>query len=84
MTDLKVVQLKPEGYSDPIKALKSAIEMMESGEIEPCETGALVLMGKNGAIETYGFGPKSDDLQVLGLLRLGEQVIIDGSFPKGG
>tara|TARA_R110001606_G_scaffold30344_1_gene93795 strand:- start:38234 stop:38491 length:258 start_codon:yes stop_codon:yes gene_type:complete len=80
MTDLKVVQLKQEGYKDPIAAMRHILEQMEAGEYEPCDVGVLVMMGRNGAVETFGFGPKSDDLQALGLLRLGEQVIIDSAF----
>lgn len=82
--DLKVVQLKQDGYKDAISALKNIIEQLESGELQPCETGALVMVGKDGGLDAFGFGPKSDDLQVIGAFRLGEQVIIDAAFPKGG
>lgn len=75
--DLKVVQFQQEGYKDAIGALKIIVEQLESGELEACETGALVIMGKGGAVETFGFGPKSDELQVLGALRLGEQVVTE-------
>lgn len=80
MPDLKVVELKQEGYKDAVSALKSVIEMLESGELEPCETGALVMLGKGGGVETFGFGPKSDDLQLIGLFRLGEQVILESAL----
>lgn len=80
MTDLKVVQLQRDGSRDAVTVLKKIIEQLESGELEPCETGALVMLSTEGAVETFGFGPKADDLQVLGLFRLGEQVIIDSSL----
>ncbi|PWU30719.1 hypothetical protein DK254_00255 [Pseudomonas sp. RW407] len=80
MTDLKVVPIKRDGYSDAIDALKNIIAQLESGEIEPCETGCVVLMGKNGTLDTLGFGPKSDDLQVIGLLEMGKQVILEAAM----
>jgi hypothetical protein len=82
--DLKVVPFQQEGYKDAISALKNIVEQLESGELDACETGALVLISKGGAVDTFGFGPKSDDLQVIGAFRLGEQVIVDAAFPKGG
>tara|TARA_Y100000748_G_scaffold289141_1_gene274701 strand:+ start:701 stop:955 length:255 start_codon:yes stop_codon:yes gene_type:complete len=80
MTDLKVVQLKQEGYKDPATALRYILEQLESGEIQPCDIGVLVMMDREGGVETFGFGPKSDDLQTLGLRRLGEQIVIDTAF----
>lgn len=82
--DLKVVQFQQEGYKDALTALKDIVSQLESGELEAVETGALVLISKSGAVDTFGFGPKSDDLQVIGAFRLGEQVIVDAVFPKGG
>lgn len=82
--DLKVVQFQQEGYKDAIAALKKVIEHLESGEFAPVETGALALMGRDGSIEVFGFGPKSDELQVLGLFRLGEAQWLDTVFPRGG
>lgn len=75
--DLKVVQFQQEGYKDALAALKEIVSQLESGELEAVETGALVILGKGGAVETFGFGPKSDELQVLGALRLGEQVVTE-------
>lgn len=80
MSDLKVVQFKQDGYKDPIFALRHILGQLESGELEPCDIGVLVMMGREGAVESFGFGPKSDDLQTLGLLRLGEQLVIDSAF----
>lgn len=82
--DLKVVQFQQEGYKDAISALKNVVAQLESGELEPCETGVLVLMSKNSDVATFGFGPRSEELHVLGLLRLGEQVIIEAAlYPEG-
>ena len=80
MTDLKVVQFQQEGQKDPATALRYILDQLESGEIEPCDIGVLVMMGRDGAVDTLCFGPKSGDLQALGLLRLGEQIVIDESF----
>lgn len=82
--DLKVVPFQQEGCKDAITTLKTVIAQLESGELDACETGALVLISKGGAVDTFGFGPKSDGLQVIGAFRLGEQVTIDTVFPKGG
>lgn len=80
MTDLKVVPIKRDGYSDAIDALKNIIAQLEAGEIEPCETGCVVLMDKSGTFDTLGFGPKSDDLQIIGLLEMGKQVILEAAM----
>lgn len=82
--DLKVVQFQQEGYKDAINALKTVIAQLESGELAQVETGALVLMGRDGSIEIFGFGPKSDELQVLAMFRLGEAQWLDTVFPRGG
>lgn len=75
--DLKVVGFQREGWRDPVKTLESIIEMLKSGEMAPCEIGALVTMNTEGAVEVFGFGPKAEDLQVLALLRIGETSLID-------
>lgn len=82
--DLKVVQFKQEGYKDAISALKKVVEQLESGELAAVETGAMALIGCDGSVEIFGFGPKSDELQVLGLFRLGEAQWLDTVFPRGG
>lgn len=80
MTDLKVVQLKRDNTQDYIQALKAIVAALENGEQPAVETGILVLMSADVLIDTFGFGPRSDDLQVLGLMRLGEQVIIESAM----
>lgn len=77
MSDMKVVQLGAGSHIDAISALKEIVRELEAGEIEFCETGALVLVGANGA-EVFGFGPRADDLRVLGALRMAEHSILDG------
>ncbi|WP_017521959.1 hypothetical protein ACQCLI_18165 [Pseudomonas nitroreducens] len=74
---MKVVEFKQEPYKDCLQALRSIIEDMEKGELGPYETGCLVLISKDGIVDTFGFGPKSDDLQVIGALRMGEHAIHD-------
>lgn len=75
--DLKVVTLQREGWRDAATTLRMIADQMESGEIEPCAIGAMVMVHDSNAISTFGFGPKAEDLQVLAAFRLGEQQIID-------
>lgn len=78
MTDLKVVPLKREGYKDPIAALKQIIADLESGEMEPLALAVLVTMSDSQAIDSFAFGRRADDIAAaLGVLRIGEQVILD-------
>jgi hypothetical protein len=42
-----------------------------------CTLGALTLIGPEGEVTMFGLGPKCDDLQCLGAMRLGEQKLID-------
>lgn len=75
--DLKVVSLQQEGYKDAVVALKEIIREIESGEIGPVEIGFLMVKTATGDIDSFGFGPRSDSLQVLGLIRCGEQIVIE-------
>ena len=77
MSGPKVVELRQEGWRDGVTALKQIIADLESGELEPIHAGVLVLMDREGGTETFAFGPRADDITALGLLRIGEQVIID-------
>jgi len=82
MTDLKVVPLKQEGYKDPIAALKQIIADLESGDMEPLAMAVLVTMSDSQAVDSFAFGRKADDVvTALGLLRVGEQVILDSMIP---
>ena len=80
MSGPKVVELRQEGWRDGITALKQIIADLESGELEPIQSGVLVLMGKDGGIETFAFGPRGDDVTSLGLLRIGERIIVDSAL----
>lgn len=42
-----------------------------------CTLGALPLIVREGEVTMFGLGPKCDDLQCLGAMRLGEQKLID-------
>jgi hypothetical protein len=42
-----------------------------------CSVGVLSLIGPKGEVTVFGLGPKCDDLQCLGAMRLGEQKLID-------
>lgn len=77
MTDLTVVPFKREPQLDAIEAMKEIISQMESGEIPDIESGGVVMMSKDGQVYSFGFGEKCDDLYLVGLFRLGEQLIID-------
>ncbi|WP_440466886.1 hypothetical protein ACKI1H_27045 [Pseudomonas sp. YH-1] len=80
--DLKVVQFEREGWRDAIQALEKIIAQLKSGELSPCEIGALAMMGESGEVEIFGFGPKADDLQVLAMFRLGEASWMDAVFAR--
>jgi len=80
--DLKVVQFQREGWRDAVQALESVIEKLKNGDLSPCEIGALAMMGENGQVEIFGFGPKADDLQVLAMFRLGEASWMDYVFSR--
>src|SRR5690606_30514420 len=82
MSGPKVVELRQEGWRDGITALKQIIADLESGELEPIQSGVLVLMGKDGGIETFAFGPRGDDVTSLGLLRIGERIIVDSALEE--
>ena len=77
MTDLTVVPFKREPKADAIAAMEEIIAQMKSGEIPEVESGGVVLMGNDGSVHSFGFGEKCEDLHLVGLFRLGEQLIID-------
>ncbi|WGK60525.1 hypothetical protein QAO71_10510 [Halopseudomonas sp. SMJS2] len=77
MSGPKVVPFDREGWRDALAALKGVVADIESGELAPVNAGVLVLMDRDGGTETFAFGPRADDITALGLLRIGEQVIID-------
>lgn len=77
MSGPKVVPFEREGWRDGVEALKQIVADLESGELAPVSIGVLVLMDRDGAAETFAFGPRADDMAAIGLLRIGEQVIID-------
>jgi hypothetical protein len=43
----------------------------------------LTLIGPKGEVTVFGLGPKCDDLQCLGAMRLGEQKLIDVLLDSG-
>lgn len=80
MSGPKVVELRQEGWRDGVIALKQIIADLESGELDPIHAGVLVLTDKNNGISTFAFGPRDDELTSLGLLRVGERIIVDSAF----
>lgn len=80
MSGPKVVELRQEGWRDGVAALKQIIADLESGELEPIQSGVLVLMDRDGGIATFAFGPRGDEVTSLGLLRIGERIIVDSAL----
>lgn len=59
--DLKVVSLTREGWREPVATLRLIADQMESGEIEACSIGAMVMIYESGGVGLFGFGPKDED-----------------------
>ena len=74
---MKVVEFKREDWRDPVKTLRKIADDLESGELGVCKVGVLAMLTDSGAVEVFGFDPVADDLQALGLFRLGEQKLIE-------
>ncbi|TFW42270.1 hypothetical protein E4T65_17225 [Pseudomonas fluorescens] len=74
---MKIVELKREGWRDAAKTLRKIADDLDAGEHPECTVGAVTLIGANGEVTVFGLGPKCDDLQCLGAMRLGEQKLID-------
>lgn len=75
--DLKVVRIQREGWRDPIATLRLIADQLESGEIEACSIGALVMIYEAGGVGLFGFGPKAEDLKTLAAFRIGEQLMLE-------
>lgn len=80
MSGPKVVELRQEGWRDGVTARKQIIADLECGELEPIHAGLLVLMDKSGGVATFAFGPRADEVTSLGLLRVGERIIVDSAL----
>ena len=74
---MKIVELKREGWRDAAKTLRKIADDLDAGELPECTVGTLTLIGAKGEVTVFGLGPKCDDLQCLGAMRLGEQKLID-------
>ena len=74
---MKIVELKREGWRDAAKTLRKIADDLDAGEHPECTVGALTIIGPKGEVTVFGLGPKRDDLQCLGAMRLGEQKQID-------
>jgi hypothetical protein len=73
----KLIEFKREGWRDAAKTLRKIADDLDAGVHPECTVGALTLIGPNGEVTVFGLGPKCDDLQCLGAMRLGEQKLID-------
>lgn len=78
-----VVEFKREGWRDAAKTLRLIADEIDSGVLEACSVGALVMMDRLGEVKIFGLGPLAEDLQVIAILRLGEQLIIDTILNAG-
>jgi len=74
---MKIVELKREGWRDAAKTMRKIADDLDAGEHPECTVGALTMIGAKGEVTVFGLGPKCDDLQCLGAMRLGEQQLID-------
>lgn len=77
MSGPTVVEFKREGWRDTIATLKGLIERMESGEQPEVTIGVMVLYDVTGGLATFGFGPQSEDLQLIAMLELGKTQLLD-------
>jgi hypothetical protein len=74
---INIVEFKREGWRDAVGTLRRIADQLESGDLPACKVGTLVMLSESGAIDVFAFGPTADDLQALGLFRLGEQRLIE-------
>lgn len=74
---MKIVELKREGWRDAAKTLRKIADDLDAGEHPECTVGMLTIIGPRGEVTAFGLGPKCDDLQCLGAMRLDEQKLID-------
>jgi len=74
---MKIVEFRREDWRDAAKTLRKIAENLDAGVHPECTVGALTLIGPKGEVTVFGLGPKCDDLQCLGAMRLGEQKLID-------
>ncbi|WP_223553430.1 hypothetical protein [Pseudomonas sp. BF-R-01] len=73
----KLLEFKREDWRDAAKTLRKIAGDLDAGDHPACSVGVLTLIGPKGEVTVFGLGPKCDDLQCLGAMRLGEQKLID-------
>lgn len=78
---MPVLEFKREGWRDVVGCLREIANQIESGQLDKPEVCCVVTMGADGYVDTFGAGEKAEGIQVLGLLRLGEQSVIDSIMP---
>lgn len=74
---VQLIDFKRDGWRDAAKTLRKIADNLDAGVHPECTVGALTLLGPKGQVTGFGFGPKCDDVQCLGAMRLGEQKLID-------
>lgn len=72
-----VLAFRREGWRDVTATLRRIADRIDSGDLPIPTTCSLVMLSDGGALEVFGLGEKADDLQLIGLLRIGEQRIVD-------
>lgn len=78
-----VIDFKREDWRDAVKTLRKIADDLEAGEHPECSVGVLTMIGPRGQVTVFGLGPKCDDLQCLGAIRLGEQHVLDAILSAG-
>lgn len=78
-----VIDFMREDWRDAAKTLRKIADDLEAGEHPVCSVGVLTMIGPRGEVTVFGIGPKCDDLQCLGAIRLGEQKVIDAVLSTG-
>ena len=56
--DLKVVSLQREGWREAVTTLRLIADQMESGEIEACSIGAMVMIYESAVSESSGLAQR--------------------------
>lgn len=72
-----VLAFKRESWRDVVSTLRLIADEIERGDVPLPEVCAIVSMDGLGEMQVFGLGEKADDLKLIGLLRLGEQRIVD-------
>lgn len=79
---VQVLEFKRKDWRDAAKTLRKIADDLDAGGHPECSVGALTLISAKGEVTVFGLGPKCDDLQCLGAMRLGEQKVLDALLDR--